>query len=403
MSYIVYKNILVLQGLEDKLVGGHEDAANDGSSYPVGTGIAKCKSMRNWRIAVWQPEHKTTKIGILSGTIAVTLGIHYGWLVEPIFGHVHWVHAIHGRFCYIPIVIAAAWFGTRGSFLVAAIISILVMPYILSSDLDVHSLADEFTEILFYFAIALLSGLLIDRELRARKRAQDARLQLERSQKLSLVGQIAAGMAHEIKNPLASIKGAVEILGDDSTSPADKEEFREIVFKEIRRVNRSVTDFLEFARPSETKFEPVDLSDIVRESVKQLEVQARSHGITIVENLADDVSVKANREKIHQVLLNLILNAVQASSDGKSVSITLSKNESSRQALLTVEDNGSGIDDDNLDRLFEPFFSTKSTGTGLGLAIAKSIIEKHGGSISLQNRTDEGVTATVNLPLKEKE
>ncbi|MHC4534985.1 MAG: ATP-binding protein [Planctomycetota bacterium] len=388
--------------MENKLVGGHEDGTDEGLPCPVGTGIANCESMKNWRITVWQPEHKTTKIGILSGIIGITLGIHYGWLVEPIFGHVHWVHAIHGRFCYIPIVIAAAWFGTRGSFLVAAIISILVMPYILSSDLDVHSLADEFTEIVFYFAIALLSGLLIDRELRARKRAQDARLQLERSQKLSLVGQIAAGMAHEIKNPLASIKGAVEILGDDSTSPADKEEFREIVFKEIRRVNRSVTDFLEFARPSETKFESVDLSDIVRESVKQLEVQARSHGITIVENLADDVGVNADREKIHQVLLNLILNAVQASSDGKSVSITLSKNESSGQALLTVEDNGSGIDDNNLDRLFEPFFSTKSTGTGLGLAIAKSIIEKHGGSISLQNRTEEGVTATVTLPLKER-
>ena len=133
---------------------------------------------------MWQPEHKSTKVGILMGIIALTLGIHYGWLIEPIFGHIHWVHAIHGRFCYIPIVIAAIWFGTRGGFLVAAIISILVMPYIIGANLEAHSLADEFTEIVFYFAIALLSGALIDRELRARKRAQDARLQLERSQKL---------------------------------------------------------------------------------------------------------------------------------------------------------------------------------------------------------------------------
>ena len=352
---------------------------------------------------MWQPEHKTTKIGILSGIIALTLGIHYGWLIEPIFGHVHWLHAIHGRFCYIPIVIGAVWFGMRGSFLVAAIISILVMPYVTGSDLDAHSLADEFAEIVFYFAIALLSGALIDRELRARRKAQDARLQVERSQKLSLVGQIAAGLAHEIKNPLASIKGAVEILGDESTSAADKEEFREIVFKEIRRVDGSLTDFLEFARPSESKFRSVELSQVVRDSVRQLEIQARNHGVTISRKLEDGIFINADSEKIHQVMLYLLLNAVQASSEGSEVVVTLEKYQASGHAVLTIEDRGSGIGAGDSDKFFEPFFSTKSTGTGLGLAIARTIVEKHGGSLSLQNRTQGGAVATAILPLMDEE
>ena len=161
---------------------------------------------------MWEPEKKTTKFYILGGVIALTLGVHYGWIFQPLFGHVHWLHAIHGRFCYIPIVIAAAWFGLRGGLLTALFISVAILPYIFTSDLGAHDLADELAEIVFYFAIALLAGGLITREFRTRKKAEEIRLQLERSHKMSLVGQIAAGMAHEIKNPLASIKGAVEIL-----------------------------------------------------------------------------------------------------------------------------------------------------------------------------------------------
>jgi two-component system sensor histidine kinase HydH len=351
---------------------------------------------------VWQPEYKTTKIAILAGVVALTQGIHYGILIEPIFGHVHWVHAIHGRFCYIPIVIAAAWFGTRGSFLVATAVSLLVMPYILGSDLDAHELANELTEVVFYFAIALLSGALIDREVRARKRTHDARLQLERSQKLSLVGQIAAGMAHEIKNPLASIKGAVEILGDDATTPKDKEEFRAIVFKEIRRVNRSLTDFLEFARPAEADIMAVNLSDVVAGSIKQLDRQAQQQGVTITGQLEDDVMIDADMENIHQVMLNLLLNAVQASPDGSPVLVKLARDAASGQVLLTIVDSGSGLSEADRSQVFEPFFSTKSTGTGLGLAIAKAIVEKHGGTISLQNAPQGGAVATVKLPSKEE-
>ena len=348
---------------------------------------------------MWQPEKKTTKLTLLGGVIALTLGIHYGWLIEPIFGHIHWLHAIHGRFCYVPIVIAAAWFGLRGSLLTALVISILILPYVLGSNLQADMLADELAEIVFYFAIALLAGGLLDRELRSRQHAEDMRLQLERSQKMSLVGRIAAGMAHEIKNPLASIKGAVEILCDKSTSSKDRDEFQNIVSKEIRRINGSLTDFLEFARPSETKFEQLDLSEVVEANLKQVQAQARKREIAFSAAIEDSVMIYGDEEKIHQVLLNLLLNAIDASADGSIISVALNQDDRTGQARIAIEDNGEGISDANLEKVFEPFYTTKSSGTGLGLAIAKNIIEKHGGTIGLRKRSDRGTTAEVTLPL----
>lgn len=346
---------------------------------------------------MWEPEKQTTKFYVLGGVIAFTLALHYGLIVEPLFGHVHWIHAIHGRFCYIPIVIAAAWFGLRGGLYAALFISVAVLPYIFTTGLEVHALADELTEIIFYFAIALLSGGLIEREFRSRKKAEDMRLQLEHSHKMSLVGQIAAGMAHEIKNPLASIKGAVEILCEDGTSEEDKAEFQAIVLKEVKRINASVTDFLEFARPSETTLAVLNLADVVRSSLKQIQPQALRRDIRIISHVEDPVIVMADEERIHQVILNLLLNAVDASPDESNVTISLGTEES--DARITIEDSGNGISEENVSKIFEPFFTTKSTGTGLGLAIAKSIVERHKGCIKLENNTSRGARAEIKLPL----
>jgi signal transduction histidine kinase len=296
-------------------------------------------------------------------------------------------------------VIAAAWFGIGGGILAALTISVLVLPYVFGSDLGVHDLAVELVEIVFYFAIGTLAGALFQRELRARKKAENMRLQLERSQKMSLVGQIAAGMAHEIKNPLASIKGAVEILSDESTAVSERDEFRGIVFKEIRRVNNSLTDFLEFARPSETKLSQVDLSGLVRSCLTQVALQAQKNNVRLSGSIEESIVVQADAEKIHQVLLNLIINAIDASPTGDEVITALTRNESDRLVSLTVEDSGPGISKGDLARIFEPFFTTKSSGTGLGLAIAKNIVESHGGTIEIDNRLSGGVQAKVTLPL----
>jgi len=344
------------------------------------------------------PADRGSRIAILVAVTALTLGIHYGWIIDPLFGHVHWLHAIHGRFCYIPIVIAAAWFGLRGGLWQAAVISLLVIPYILVKEIEPHELASETMEIVFYFAIALLVGFLVDREYSARRKQQEAHLQVERSQKLSLVGQIAAGVAHEIKNPLASIKGAADILSDDAASPAERSEFRDILQGEVRRIDGTVREFLDFARPRETRLERLDLGEALRIVARQTEAQARQQGVAVETELQPNVFVAGDPEKLHQMVLNLLLNAIEASPSGRSVTLRLLVDPRDR-ARVEVSDQGSGIRPENTERVFEPFFTTKPSGSGLGLAVVKTIVDAHQGQIEITNRESGGTTVSVVLPI----
>jgi signal transduction histidine kinase len=335
---------------------------------------------------------------VLAGVTVLTLGVHYGWLIEPIFGHVHWIHAIHGRFCYIPIVMAASWFGIRGGLYAATVISVLVLPYVFIFARETRDLAGEIAEITFYYAIAILIGVLVEREFKARRRQQEAQLQAERSHELSLVGQIAAGVAHEIKNPLASIKGAADILTDDGTLAAERDEFNTILRNEIKRIDTTVTEFLAFARPKETKLRRLNLSDVLKTSLRQTETEATRRGLVISAEIAEEIHVDGDPEKLHQMTLNLILNAIQASKEGDEIALGLVA-APQRSACLTIRDAGAGIEADDLNHVFEPFFTTRSSGTGLGLAIVKEIVDSHSGEISIESERGEGTTVTVTLPL----
>lgn len=347
---------------------------------------------------MWTPKDSKDKIIVLSVIMALTLANHYGWVLAPIFNNYHWIHSLHGRFCYIPIVIAASWFGLRGGLYSATLISALVLPYIFGRELSSHDLAGELVELVFYFFIGFLIGALVDREFFARKKRQEAELQVERSQKLSLVGQMAAGVAHEIKNPLTSIKGAADILTDDRTPAKVRSEFSEILRDEVRRIDTTVAEFLAFARPRETKFERTDLSEIITSCVRQLSTQAQSNGVKLECRITADIVVNGDSEKLRQMTLNLGLNAIQATHTNELVTISLERKDAS-MARLIINDNGNGIEGDDLDRVFEPFFTTKSSGTGLGLAIVKSIVDNHDGIISLVSDVSNGTTATVEIPL----
>ncbi|MBK7141287.1 MAG: hypothetical protein IPH75_04310 [bacterium] len=341
------------------------------------------------------------KIFVLIGLTSLTVAIHYGWVLENLFGHSEWVHALHSRFCYLPIMVAAAWFGLRGGVIAATVISVAIMPYLFGAVATnanhMTSLSQELIEIFFYYTIGILIGLLVDREILIRKRQERTQLELERSHRLSLVGQMAAGVAHEIKNPLASIKGAVEILSEESTASSDREEFKQIVVGEIKRIDGTIQEFLEFARPKETRLVPLNLSNSLQASLRQTERQIKEAGLTVRTAIAPDIWIKGDQEKIHQVVLNLLLNAIEASSAGSSIEVSLSESADSG-ASLTIRDHGHGIEPASRARIFEPFYTTKASGTGLGLAIVRSIIDAHGGTIELAFPEDGGVELLLSFP-----
>jgi len=342
------------------------------------------------------PEALKTRVFVLTVVILLTVAFHYGWIVEPLFGHIHWIHAIHGRLCYIPIVIAAAWFGLRGGLYAAGIVSMAVLPYAFLLE-DPHFLANEMVEIVFYFAIAVLTGILVERELAARHKQQQAQLQMERSQKLSLVGQLAASVAHEIKNPIASIRGAADILTDDDTSAEDREEFKAILRNEIKRIDATVTEFLEFARPKETRLAKLDLSKTVGATLRQIDAHARREGVSIEAQIEEDVLMTGDGEKMHQMVLNLVLNAIQASREGDTIRVSVT-GRASQDVRLVISDTGTGIERAAIDHVFDPFFTTRSTGTGLGLAVVKDIVDNHSGEITIDSAPARGTTVTVTFP-----
>jgi signal transduction histidine kinase len=278
----------------------------------------------------------------------------------------------------------------------AAVISLLVLPFIFLNDLGAHNTAGEVTEIVFYFALGGLIGGIVSREFKIRRRQQETELALERSQRQAMVGQMASSVAHEIKNPIASVKGAVEILCDKDIPEREREEFREIVVSEIKRIDGTLRDFLEFGRPREPRFEPMNLSETVAAGVRQIEGHAAQACVRLVRRIAPEVSIDGDREKIHQVMLNLLLNALEASSDGGVMTVTVERMGDA--ARILVEDQGCGIARGEMERIFDPFYSTKSTGSGLGLAVAKQIVESHGGEISVSSELGAGTTFAIVLP-----
>lgn len=336
------------------------------------------------------------KIIVLCAVVAMTIAIHYGWVFQPLFGHSDWVHALHRRFCYIPIVIGAAWFGLRGGLATATAIALLIIPYIYLSDHAADPFT-EYTEIIFYYALAVLSGWLFDRELSTRRRHQQAQLELERAKRLSLVGQLAAGVAHEIKNPLASIQGAADIVCDPASSESDRKDFSDILKSEVKRIDSTVGEFLAFARPPKAVLARLDWSRSVETTIKQFQKQAEDRRLTLATQIESNTVVSADAAKLHQVLLNLLLNAAEATPEGGSIGVTLRSSDDHRVELL-VEDSGGGISADDQARIFEPFFTTKSRGSGLGLAVVKSIIDEHRGTIQVTSQLGRGTIITISLP-----
>jgi len=230
--------------------------------------------------------------------------------------------------------------------------------------------------------------------------------------RLAALGQMAAGLAHEIRNPLGAIKGAAQFLqpeaaGQGGLDPAGTKEFLNIIVEEVNRLNNIVSQFLDYARPYRGEQEPLEVNDVVRKTLHLLAKESAGKGIEVVPSLVDGLPpVRADAEQLVQVFLNLSLNALQAMPDGGRLFVSTAIRRATRRgaaaAFLEVRfrDTGVGIPPGDLRNLFIPFFTTKEKGTGLGLPISQRIIENHGGTIEVRSQPGMGATFTVLLPVE---
>jgi signal transduction histidine kinase len=302
---------------------------------------------------------------------------------------------------------------------------VVYVPHILAVDHGAMT-TGYLLEIPIFLAVGGLTGLIVDRQAQYRRGLErqaetlershrelkeqtrlllEKEVQLRRADRLSALGQLSAGLAHEIRNPLGSIKGAVEILADDYPAGHSKAEFYAILVKEVERLNEVLTNFLNFARPVTPRLAPLDIPTVLAQLEGLVSGQARGHRVQIFTSYhAGPSRVMADETLVKQAFLNIMLNAIEAMPEGGDLTIStrLSGGRTTERpdwVEVVFDDTGPGIAEGDLGRIFDPFFTTKKDGTGLGLAITHRIIENHHGTIRVMSQRGKGTTFVVSLPL----
>lgn len=362
------------------------------------------------------PPNKTIylRLSIIATLLLLVTALHYLTTTQMVNAH-----DIYRRLYYVPIVLGGVWFALRGGILTAILASLFYMPHVLFHWQHNPTVAvEQYLEIVLYNVIGCLTGFLAQRERlqkfryqKAAETLEDSYLklreqadqiieiedQLRRADRLSALGELSAGMAHEIRNPLGSIKGTAEILRDGVAADDPKLEFAEILIREVDRLNQVLEDFLRFAKPSPVEHGHFSLGEVVSDVLDLTRQQSLRSQIVVQVELDKDIEIPGRGEQIKQALLNLVLNAIQAMPSGGLLKVSSTNFE--HKIHIQVSDNGPGIALENRERIFNPFVTTRDSGTGLGLAITQRIVQGHGGHIVLYSTPGQGASFTICLPL----
>ncbi len=325
----------------------------------------------------------------------------------------YYLHEVYQRGYYIPILLAAFWYGPIGGLAAAALTSVFYSYHILVhwGHSPIYSF-NQFAEILLYHAIGALTGFLAQAERRQRRALENTTAELQRAyqriensfeqmkqaDRLAALGELGAGIAHEIRNPLATLSGVIDILGAAVPAESSKAEFVKIGQEEMARLDRIVGEFLSFARPPQPSFQEANLNEIVDSTLLLLNRHAEKSGVRIERHLGPLPQVLIDPDQIRQVLLNVIKNSIEAMPDGGNVQIRSAYQSEQGTVTVAVTDSGEGIDPVIIDRLFDPFFTSKPGGTGLGLSISYQLVRHHGGAIRVIPNP-KGTTFEIQLPV----
>jgi len=236
-----------------------------------------------------------------------------------------------------------------------------------------------------------------------RKRAQEQRLledQLNQAERLAALGEMVAGVSHEIRNPLGIIRSTAELLAEKSASDQTQKKLSNIIFEESGRLNDIVTDFLDFARPQVPNLQDCHLEQIIDRNISFLRPELDKKGVIVNNgNLhGGSFAIEGDPELLYRAFLNIFLNAIQSMEDGGNITVNIEEEKENYSA--EIQDTGVGISKKNLKKIFNPFFTTKDTGSGLGLPIVKKIIEGHRGTIWIESEEEVGTRVFVTLPRK---
>jgi signal transduction histidine kinase len=250
---------------------------------------------------------------------------------------------------------------------------------------------------------------MIEKLSEARKEAEAYHQALvTRADRMASIGELASGLAHEIRNPLAGIQGAVQILADGFPKGDDRRQVSDEIQKQIHKLERLVKDLLNYAKPVPPNYVPTDIHELIEKVLAFFMVQGgKSNGLTVEKKFASAVpQMMIDPNSMEQAFLNIVLNARKAMPGGGTFTVLTrlrgQEKNGTREFEIVFQDTGIGIPEENLPKVFNPFFSTRSDGTGLGLSITKNILEQHGGSIAVESQVNVGTKFTITLPVQDK-
>jgi len=317
----------------------------------------------------------------------------------------------------LPVVSAATSFGALGTAAVtvaacASYMSFLVFPYFPESGLTAATLREPSLRALFLCMLGFLTHRLVEANrnqarryqnvaeqlAEANRNLQEAEAAMRRSERLAALGQLTAGLAHELRNPLGTMKASAEVL--ERNVDAENEVARELagyIASEVDRTNSLITRFLDFARPLKLRTRPTEVAEVIDRAVEQLQHRKPPYEVSVYKNYSPDIKpIPMDGELMERVIYNLLENAAQATAAGGAV--TVKTRPVSGGIEIAVIDRGAGIASSDLESIFNPFFTTKSEGIGLGLAIVNKIIDEHGGKMAVESESGQGSVFRVVLP-----
>ncbi|MCX5881347.1 MAG: ATP-binding protein [Deltaproteobacteria bacterium] len=277
---------------------------------------------------------------------------------------------------------------------------------ILKPFVDVRSqLADDLTQVTYkivitmiaFFAVAFLSSLLAEQARSSRKKLIDMEEHVRRVDRMAYMGEMAAGLAHEIRNPLASLTGSIQMLKEELQFHPGQEKLMRIIMREADRLSILLSDFLLFARPPSGNVTEFFVEDVLLETLGLFERDmSYCRRVSITTDLISGVRIAMDPIHFRQILWNLLLNAAEAIPDQGKIHIRM-QNQQNKYVELRIADTGHGISPEHINLIFNPFFTTKPAGTGLGLAVVHRLLETYGGSMDVESQINEGTVVTLKI------